>query len=56
MRVCIHYSLANIIRTFYPEEVVTHRHRVRQGCLARIVELDQRSQFKAQKTQARKAE
>ena len=36
------------LRSNYPEEVVTRRHRVRasQGCLARIVELDQRSQFK----------
>ena len=39
------------LRSNYPEEVVTRRHRVRasQGCLARIVELDQRSQFKAEK-------
>ena len=46
------------LRPNYPEEVVTRRHRVRasQGCLARIVELDQRSQFKAEKAQARKAE
>ena len=46
------------LRSNYPEEVVTRRHRVRasQGCLARIVELDQRSQFKTEKTQARKPE
>ena len=46
------------LRSNYPEEVVTRRHRVRasQGCHARIVELDQRSQFKAEKTQARKPE
>ena len=44
------------LRSNYPEEVVTCCHRVRasQGCLARIVELDQRSQFKAKKTQTRK--